>query len=144
MVEKLSEIGVARFIPLIAARSVVVPEGRNKLDRWNRLAIESAKQSQRVGVMTIDPPTDFADVLASFRDGPMWIASTERAGTAVNTDASPKLIFIGPEGGWTNEELDSAAAAGAKFVRLATTVLRIETAAVVAAATVEARCTGWF
>src|SRR6202011_2416558 len=54
MVEKLSELGAAAFIPLIAARSVVLPEGRNKRERWVRIATESAKQSHRPGVMRID------------------------------------------------------------------------------------------
>src|SRR5262249_23122136 len=57
MVEKLSEIGVDRFIPLAAERSVVLPAGKSKHQRWERLAVESAKQSRRNGVMKIDPLT---------------------------------------------------------------------------------------
>ncbi len=62
MVEKLSELGVARFVPLAAARSVVLPGGRNKVERWERLAVESAKQCRRAGVMAIDPVTPVAAV----------------------------------------------------------------------------------
>jgi len=53
MVEKLSELGVAAFVPLATARSVVLPEGRNKRQRWARIATEAAKQSRRAGVMQI-------------------------------------------------------------------------------------------
>src|SRR5207249_4229873 len=53
MIEKLSELGVTRFIPLLAERSVVEP-GKNKLERWRRIAMESAKQSRRSGIMQID------------------------------------------------------------------------------------------
>ena len=65
MVEKLSELGAAAFIPLITARSVVHPEGRGKRDRWQRLATESAKQSRRVGVMRIEELTKLEDALAA-------------------------------------------------------------------------------
>ena len=65
MVEKLSELGCAAFIPLAAARSVVLPEGRsNKRDRWARIAAESAKQSRRRGVMRIAELTPLTELLA--------------------------------------------------------------------------------
>lgn len=68
MIEKLSELGVDRFIPLETARSVVVPAGRNKLQRWNRIAIESAKQSRRRGVMRIDKVTSRPHLLTEATD----------------------------------------------------------------------------
>src|SRR6185295_16110244 len=57
MIEKLSELGCERFVPLATARSVVLPEGKNKRERWIRIATESAKQSRRAGVMRIDELT---------------------------------------------------------------------------------------
>jgi 16S rRNA (uracil1498-N3)-methyltransferase len=57
MIEKLSELGVSRFIPLQTERSVVHPTGSGKRDRWARIATESAKQSRRAGVMQIDDLT---------------------------------------------------------------------------------------
>src|SRR5688572_25678149 len=63
MIEKLSELDVARFIPLITDRSIVHPEGQSKLQRWQRLAAESAKQSRRPGVMQISPLTRLTDLL---------------------------------------------------------------------------------
>src|SRR5687767_15989799 len=63
MVEKLSELGVEEFIPLASARSVVLPEGRNKRERWVRIATEAAKQSRRGGVMRVGELTPVAEAL---------------------------------------------------------------------------------
>jgi 16S rRNA (uracil1498-N3)-methyltransferase len=141
MVEKLSELGVAAFIPLAAARSVVLPEGNSKRDRWNRIATEAAKQSRRPGVMRITELTDLAMALKQAKSA--WFLSTE------STDALPiaraaaewsgpdsLTAFIGPEGGWTDAEQQQFRAAGAKPVRLTSTILRIETAAIATAAVV--------
>ena len=77
MIEKLSELGVSRFVPLITARSVVDP-GKNKLDRWRRIATESAKQSRRAGVIKIDEPSEISDVLRASggTDIPVGVGST--------------------------------------------------------------------
>jgi 16S rRNA (uracil1498-N3)-methyltransferase len=140
MVEKLSELGVARFIPLVTERSVVHPTGRSKADRWTRLAIESAKQSRRSGVMRIDPLTPLSDVLKTVATA--WFMSTQGASTPIakllQSPSLPKIltIFIGPEGGWTENEVVQFKTAGAIGVALTPTILRIETAAVTAAGVV--------
>lgn len=146
MVEKLSELGVFEFVPLAAARSVVLPEGRGKRDRWLRIATESAKQSRRVGVMRIAELTAFAAALGeATRDAVSraWFFSTEIAEAAPIATAASALppgaavtAFVGPEGGWTVAEQQQFLAAGATPVRLTRTVLRIETAAVAAASVV--------
>jgi 16S rRNA (uracil1498-N3)-methyltransferase len=145
MVEKLSELGVAEFIPLAAERSVVLPEGKGKHDRWVRIATEAAKQSQRVGVMRIGSLTKLPALLALPGRGPSWCLSTEGRESLCAGSLAPGLdpqapltVFVGPEGGWTDGELDRLVAAGALLVRLAGTVLRVETAAVAAAAVVTA------
>lgn len=141
MIEKLSELGVARFVPLKTARAVVTAEGSNKRDRWARLASESAKQSRRAGVMQIDPPTMLADALGATPRGSAWCLATEDgapvASLLADTHRSKDLtLFVGPEGGWTDDELRSFADAGAPRVGLTNTVLRVETAAIAAAAIV--------
>jgi 16S rRNA (uracil1498-N3)-methyltransferase len=138
MIEKLSELGVARFVPLAAARSVVLPEGRNKRERWMRIATESAKQSRRRGVMRIEELTK-VDLAAQQAAGTRAIVlSTEASATPILdalTDAPPRVtLFIGPEGGWTDEELRGFAGHDVRAVKLTDTVLRVETAAVVGAA----------
>jgi 16S rRNA (uracil1498-N3)-methyltransferase len=146
MVEKLSELGTAAFVPLAAARSVVLPEGKNKRERWVRLATEAAKQSRRAGVMRVGELTTVDALLEHFshaRDTAGWYFSTAddaRPARAV-ADALPRGVrwitaLIGPEGGWTDGELSRFRAAGLAPVRLTPTVLRVETAAVAAAAVI--------
>jgi 16S rRNA (uracil1498-N3)-methyltransferase len=143
MIEKLSELGTSAFIPLITTRSVVVPEGKNKLERWERLATEAARQSRGAGVMRIAPPMPLAKAISITPRGAGWFCSTGAGTTSIaNTLAvgipSELTIFIGPEGGWTEPEIAAFDAAGLPAVSLGSTVLRIETAALAAAAIVAA------
>jgi 16S rRNA (uracil1498-N3)-methyltransferase len=134
MVEKLSELGCARFIPLITARSVVLPEGRNKFERWARIATESAKQSRRVGVMKIDPLTRVQDVPS---DAQVCVLSTESQATPIaDVRADAMTLLVGPEGGWTDEELALFSDRRYAAVTLTQSILRVETAAIAAAAVV--------
>jgi 16S rRNA (uracil1498-N3)-methyltransferase len=139
MIEKLSEVGVSGFIPLATQRSVVLPGGTNKRQRWERIAIESAKQCHRRGVMQLGDLTPLAGAMTSG-----WYLSPDpRAVPIVQPLAELKVpelrLFIGPEGGWTDEERGAFDAAGLTPVRLTDTILRIETAAVAAAAVVMCR-----
>lgn len=148
MVEKLSELGAAAFVPLAAARSVVLPEGRGKRERWVRIATESAKQSRRAGVMRIGQLTAVADVVAQVAaaNGAAagWYLSTaggavpaaEAVGTVLAAGVGELTLLVGPEGGWTADEVAAFDRAGLTPVRLTDTVLRVETAAVAAAAVV--------
>jgi len=149
MVEKLSELGTSSFIPLASARSVVVPEGKNKVKRWRRLAEEAAKQSKRRGVMDIGEVIELTRLLKDLRSPSMgWFLSTANEAMPVaeaidalqQTQPAPSslFLFIGPEGGWTDQEIGRFADAGLTGVRMGGTILRIETAAVAAAAIVAA------
>lgn len=140
LVEKLSEIGVDRFIPLETERSVVLPKGKAKRERWLRIAIESAKQSRRAGVMQIDELTPLERAIALVspeRTG--WYFSTESADAqAVEAAINSRrvlsiLLVVGPEGGWTKREQNMMRERNLTPVRLTATILRVETAAVVAA-----------
>lgn len=135
MIEKLSEIGVNRFIPLRTARSVVHPEG-NKLDRWHRIAVEAAKQSRRPGVLAIDPLTDIRKLLPTLANESAVFFSTRPSAEGFNRilgRAHSAFLLIGPEGGWTDDEETAFVAAGLTPASLGRTILRIETAAVLAA-----------
>jgi 16S rRNA (uracil1498-N3)-methyltransferase len=147
MIEKLSELGVSRFVPLATARSVVLPEGKNKRDRWARIAIEAAKQSRRSGVMQIESLTKLHDAIAMARDtAAAFVLATEAGARPLVELVKSQMaklhagvvLFIGPEGGWTNEELAACAAGGLTSAKLTATILRVETAAVAAAAIVAA------
>lgn len=137
MVEKLSELGVAAFIPLTTERSVVKPEGKNKRERWARIATESAKQSRRAGVMRVEELQPLADVVRNNR--PAYYLSTSTGAKAIWEALSVAKEFeltllIGPEGGWTDAETLLFADAGIGGLRLTDTILRVETAAIAAAA----------
>jgi 16S rRNA (uracil1498-N3)-methyltransferase len=145
MIEKLSELGVARLIPLQTERSISQAAGQSKTDRWLRIAVESAKQSRRTGVMTIAPPIALADLVASWQNSPdqapaTWLLSTEpgaeSAARALQSGPPPSLLLIGPEGGWTQDELNLLNQSAIQRVRLLQSILRVETAAIAAAASV--------
>lgn len=143
MIEKLSELGVDRFIPLATARSVVHPEGKNKRDRWIRVATEAAKQSRRRGVMSMDELTPLAVALRNVTESGAsgWYLAPGAMTSAVDIVAHARdagitsvLLFVGPEGGWTDEEHAIFTYAHIVPVRLTQTILRIETAAIAGAA----------
>ena len=140
MVEKLSEIGVDRFIPLITDRSVVLPSGTNKTDRWNRLAIEAAKQSKREGMMEIASLTELHTVVEQASENGLFFSTRPDAAPVRDISIKPAAdcyLLIGPEGGWTETELASMESGGLTAVSLGKNILRIETAAVAASAIVQ-------
>jgi 16S rRNA (uracil1498-N3)-methyltransferase len=134
MIDHLSQVGVARVVPLLAERSVVDP-GEGKLERFERTVMESAKQCGRSWVMEIGKPMTPAAILAEPADLKLIAAP---GGAALShtamTGAQSVLIMIGPEGGWTEHELATAKNAGALPWSLGANVMRIETAAVAAGA----------
>ena len=109
MIEKLSELGCWRFVPLATARSVVLPEGRNKRERWMRIATEAAKQSRRHGVMQITNLTPLKDALVA---GERTFHLSTQPGVLplpelITKDLStPLTLLVGPEGGWSDEEAE--------------------------------------
>jgi 16S rRNA (uracil1498-N3)-methyltransferase len=141
MIEKLSELGVAEFIPLITQRSVVHPEGKGKLGRWERLAAEAAKQSRRSGVMRIASLTPLPDLLASPSAGTTIVPlSTAHDAKPFSSILRPPsiLVLVGPEGGWSDDELNLFKHRHLTPITLGATILRVETAAIAAAAAVAA------
>jgi 16S rRNA (uracil1498-N3)-methyltransferase len=140
MIEKLSELGIAEFVPLITERGIVQPREGGKSDRWRRLAAEAARQSGRADVMSVQPPADLKTLLTS--DSPRgivtWQLSTRSGATPMLATANqvpPSLrLLIGPEGGWSPDEEALFESSGTIAVSLTPTTLRVETAAIAAAA----------
>jgi 16S rRNA (uracil1498-N3)-methyltransferase len=130
--EKAVEAGVTRIIPMIVARSNAKDAGRR--ERWLRIIVEAAKQSKRYYLPVLEEPVSFAKVLDV--EASTKIVFSERNGSSLKTAIknSPVLYLIGPEGGWTDEELDSAQQHGFTAVGLGSTILKAETAAVVGTA----------
>ena len=132
MVEKLTELGVQRLVPIITRRSVVDPR-EGKLDRLRQTIVEASKQCGRSRLMELDAPTNWTPFLANrspeerfliaHPSGEPWDPAKHRLDRPVN-------VAIGPEGGFTDEEVAAACAAGGELVSLGPRILRIETAAV--------------
>jgi 16S rRNA (uracil1498-N3)-methyltransferase len=195
MIEKLSELGTGEFVPLITERSVVSAEGKNKRERWDRLAREAAKQSRRRGVMKIGEVMEVGKLVSELCEEEVRIQNSEfrrkrteeEGGTeslqlrrrpspqpspgvpgegvggereargsavwylsageearkmsqvveeVVRERISRLTLLIGPEGGWSEREMGMFDEAGLTGVRMGATILRVETAAVAAAAIV--------
>jgi 16S rRNA (uracil1498-N3)-methyltransferase len=136
LIEKATELGVQRFIPLITERSVVDP-GEAKLDKMRRTIVEASKQCGRTRLMELATPLPWtAFVNSEFAAAQAWVAHPGGAPIETRTFAvdGPIVVAIGPEGGFTDAELDRAAKAGANLLSLGPRVLRIETAALALAA----------
>jgi 16S rRNA (uracil1498-N3)-methyltransferase len=111
--------------------------GGEAVERWNRVALASARQCRRAVVPVISPVTAFDAVLTATRaDVTLMCVEPGRIGDGVTTDAGPApgtaLVMVGPEGGWSPEEIARAEAAGARFIHLGPRTLRAETAPTVA------------
>jgi len=135
LVEKATELGVTRWVPLITERSSVDPRD-SKLDRLRHLVISACKQSGRNWLMEISPVTTWADCVRSTTQDHAFLIAAPDGQPWVNVMPCAKecVIAIGPEGGWTPAEIDVAVSHGAKIVSLGGNILRIETAAIVIAA----------
>src|SRR5262249_36010086 len=142
LVQKATELGVARIIPMettrVVARPATGPAGRQA--RWERIAREAVKQCGRVVVPAITPPRAFAEVLREIPEQDVaWIfwegGGRALADTTRETDARARLLLlVGPEGGFPPEEVAAAQAAGARLVSLGPRILRAESAGVTAVA----------
>ncbi len=136
LIEKLTELGVTHLIPLRSTRSVAEPTAA-ALDRLRRGVIEACKQCGRSRLLEIGPPQSLADLLASEPETCLRLL-TDREGipfaTIEATESRDLLAAIGPEGGFTTDEIAAAEAAGFIRVSLSQQILRIETAAVALAA----------
>lgn len=145
MVEKCTELGASRLEFAAFQRSVVSP-GETRIDKLRRVAIEACKQSRRAWLPEIAAGAALPDLLHEPRRGALLLADPDETAQplagwlhAHAVQANPLTVVIGPEGGLAAEELEMLRGAGAQIVRLAEHILRIETAAVCAAANWAAR-----
>jgi 16S rRNA (uracil1498-N3)-methyltransferase len=139
LVEKLSELGASRLMPLHTARGVVAP-GPEAVARLRRVAVQSAKQCGRTRLLEIAAPQAWPSVAASLPAGSMGvIAHPQAARPAFEVLVArplPRLVYaaVGPEGGWNEAELAVAGEHGWHVVGLGRRILRVETAALALAA----------
>lgn len=144
-VEKLTELGATRIVPLIAARTDthLAHAAAKRMDRWHRIAREAAEQSRRVAPPEIPTPQKLREAIQS-TGCRLRLAESEAEvplGKALEgQDAREAFsLAVGPEGGWTAEEQALFTAAGWRAVSLGTTILRTETAALAALAVIQSR-----
>jgi 16S rRNA (uracil1498-N3)-methyltransferase len=148
IIQKITELGAARLVPVQSARATVRLEGREaeaKCWRWQKIADEAAKQSHGVQPLQVAPVMTWAEALADWRaaGGPGLMPDEALAGEAERglREALAALgqpetlsVFIGPEGGLAPEEAAAGREAGLLPVSLGPRILRTETAAIVVCA----------
>jgi 16S rRNA (uracil1498-N3)-methyltransferase len=146
-IEKVTELGADRIVPVIARRSEkhLVHAAAGRAERWRRIALEASKQARRSDVLQIDDPLPLKEALRQEgRAIRLVLAEQERSTTlrdavsealaAAGDDVPAFRMAIGPEGGWTPEEEAMFDAENWKPVSLGPRILRVETAAITAMA----------
>jgi len=147
VVQKAVELGVVAIEPLLTRRSDVrlrdARDAEARVGRWRRLALEAAKQSGRALVPEVKAPRAFEPFVAA--EAPqdfLRIVFAERGGGGLDAPAprgGGATALVGPEGGWDEEELETAREHGWRLVTLGGRVLRAETAAITACALLQHR-----
>ena len=155
--EKGTELGVSAFIPILTPRTVVllheVERTKAKAERWARLIMAAAKQCGRGDLPPVRDAVQFRDAIRALKDkGLVLLAWEGMKGACAGETLGPAIrgalstnglkplevsLFIGPEGGFSEEEVELARAQGAVVFGLGPRILRAETAAVAAAALVQ-------
>jgi 16S rRNA (uracil1498-N3)-methyltransferase len=141
-IEKCTELGVTRFIPLISRRtdSHLASASQKRVDRWQRIARQAAEQSRRAAPPEIAAPIKLSEALKLPQ--PLRILLAESENQTRLRDVLPRetsagiALAIGPEGGWTEDEFRAFQQAGWISASLGSTILRAETAAIAATAVV--------
>jgi 16S rRNA (uracil1498-N3)-methyltransferase len=134
LVEKVTELGANTIVPLFTERTI---PHHAKTDRWQKLALAAMKQSGRCILPTVAAPMSFDDLLASVPDGcikllPHQGSNAPLAASVRQFTLSPVVVCIGPEGGFSDHEIELSLVRGFQTVSLGPARLRTETAAIVA------------
>lgn len=141
-IEKCTELGAARIVPVIARRteSHLATAAPKRVERWQRISRDAAEQSRRTSPLEISQPIPFKEVLALAGDDRIVLAEIEEELMLKDTlrqhSGGEIVLAFGPEGGWTDAELQSFREAGWAWASLGSTILRAETAAIAALAIV--------
>lgn len=145
VLEKGTEVGVSRFVPMIAGRSQVQGNGEPapaRGERWLRIVVEAAEQCGRGRPPAVDAPLVFEDAVRQARGLKLMPFEGERSRglgaylRGLSRRPDTVSLFIGPEGGFEDAEVELAREAGAEIVSLGPRILRSETAGIIASAIV--------
>jgi len=136
LIQKATELGVKEIFPFFSARSIPLLEGSKRsarLRRWVKIAIEASKQCGRGVVPVIQPIQEYSGLLLSASQESLRLILWEREGARLrevltNFKAKTKVFFmVGPEGGFSQEEVENAKQAGFLPISLGERILRSET-----------------
>lgn len=135
LIDQLAQVGADAWLPLECERSITEPSA-SRIDRLHRIATDSMKQCGRAWALQITDPIHFTDAIATPAGVRLIVAdgSGEPFQESLTHGASTLRLIIGPEGGLSPRELSAARDAHATIARLGPHILRMETAAVLAAA----------
>ena len=153
VLQKATELGIQRCVPLVTGHTVVRPRpGRieGQQERWQRIMLEAAQQSERWDIPSVEAPQEAMAFLrtcslASNRfllvePGAGHLPREGLASVALALEGTGQIVLaVGPEGGWREEELQTAHACGFRSVTLGPRVLRAETATLAAVAVLQGR-----
>jgi 16S rRNA (uracil1498-N3)-methyltransferase len=145
IVQKATELGVSRIVPVLAERSVVKVDARQrerKLEHWRSIAIAACEQCGRNRVPGVDAPVDLGPAIAALPEGGMRCLlaadGVESLATAARDAVAGVVLLIGPEGGLAENERRFAGVHGFTAYRLGPRILRTESAGLAALATLQA------
>jgi 16S rRNA (uracil1498-N3)-methyltransferase len=139
-IEKCTELGVTRIVPVIASRteSHLAATAPKRVERWQRIALQASEQSRRNSPPQIDRPVKLTATVALAGTTRIVLAEFEKQVTLKEVlhdhPARDIVLAFGPEGGWTESELELFRNAGWISASLGDTILRVETAAIAALA----------
>lgn len=138
-IEKLTELGVANLMFAVARRTEphLAKAAEKRVERWRKLAHEATQQARRSSVPQISNPAPLKQVILEPKGQGIVLSEKERKLTlksALSSTAPPLTLALGPEGGWTEEELQIFQERGWASASLGVTILRAETAAITAVA----------
>ncbi len=140
LVEKACEVGASRLVPLMTARTIVKPSRSAGLERWRRIALAASKQSGRAQVMNVSEPVEFSAAIQQISADELAFIPWEKEPHVTIRQNFKKTsgvsLFVGPEGGWEESEVDFARRRGIIPVTIGPTLLRSETAGLVSLAQV--------
>jgi 16S rRNA (uracil1498-N3)-methyltransferase len=142
-IEKCTELGVARIIPVIVQRTEahLAAAAAKRVERWRRIAGQASEQSRGAAAPELFQPAKLKEVLQFPAAARVLLSESERGlmlRDALPSSASGVILAVGPEGGWTDAEFDLFRIAGWTSASLGHTILRAETAAIAAVAVVVA------
>lgn len=135
LVEKAAELGVTKLVPLLTERSSVDP-GENRLKKLQQTIVSAAKQSGQIQLMELAEVQRWDEFLSAVSQTECRLLIADPTGSRIDLFKPAKnpeaavVILIGPEGGFSPEEIQTALNQGAEAVRLSEGILRVETAAI--------------